>query len=135
MNLKEAREMIVDVPQSLFAPAPIETLVAEFVNHLGVPAALDEENSPQIIFNVAYEGVRYILLRCIDLQQKQPANLSPREQEIVRMLTKGLQNKNIAQVLEISPHTVATYMKRIFAKLGVNSRTEIIIKTLLNNLW
>jgi DNA-binding CsgD family transcriptional regulator len=48
--------------------------------------------------------------------------LSPRERQIVRLVAEGHVNKAIGAVLDISPWTVATHLRRIFAKLGVASR-------------
>jgi DNA-binding CsgD family transcriptional regulator len=56
--------------------------------------------------------------------------LSPREQEIVRMVAKGHPNKVIADVLSISAWTVCTHVRRIFAKLGVGSRAAMIARLL-----
>ena len=52
--------------------------------------------------------------------------LSPREQQIVRLVAKGLVNKTIGHVLDISPWTVSTHVRRIFAKLGVASRASMV---------
>lgn len=52
--------------------------------------------------------------------------LSPREREIARMVAQGYANKTIATILEISPFTVNTYLRRIFAKLGVPSRAAMV---------
>lgn len=52
--------------------------------------------------------------------------LSPREKEIVRLVAKGLPNKTIAAILDISPWTVATHIRRVFGKLGVRSRAAMI---------
>jgi DNA-binding CsgD family transcriptional regulator len=52
--------------------------------------------------------------------------LSPRERQIVRLVAKGHVNKTIGAVLDISPWTVATHLRRIFAKLGVASRASMI---------
>lgn len=54
--------------------------------------------------------------------------LSPRELEIVRLVAKGEVNKTIAAVLEISPWTVATHLRRIYAKLGVTSRAAMVAR-------
>jgi DNA-binding CsgD family transcriptional regulator len=56
--------------------------------------------------------------------------LSPREQEIVRMVAKGHPNKIIADVLNISSWTVCTHLRRIFAKLGVGSRAAMVAQLL-----
>jgi DNA-binding CsgD family transcriptional regulator len=52
--------------------------------------------------------------------------LSPREQEVIRLVMKGLSTRGIAAVLEISPWTVITHLRRIFSKLNVNSRAEMV---------
>jgi DNA-binding NarL/FixJ family response regulator len=54
--------------------------------------------------------------------------LSPREQEIIRMVAKGYSNKTIAGVLNISCWTVGTHLRRTFAKLGVASRAAMIAR-------
>jgi DNA-binding NarL/FixJ family response regulator len=69
------------------------------------------------------------------LQQKgsspQPAeNLSPREQEVLDFLARGLLYKEIAENLGISYETVHTYIRRIYEKLQVRTRTEAVAKFL-----
>jgi DNA-binding CsgD family transcriptional regulator len=53
--------------------------------------------------------------------------LSPREIEISRLVSRGLPNKAIARVLDLSPWTISAHLKRIFAKVGVSSRTELAV--------
>lgn len=60
-------------------------------------------------------------------------NLSPREQAIAKLVAQGLPNKSIAAILNISPWTVATHLRRIFGKLSVTSRTEMIAKLMAEN--
>jgi DNA-binding NarL/FixJ family response regulator len=56
--------------------------------------------------------------------------LSKRELEVVHLLAQGLSNREIAQRLELSQHTVKNHMFRIFEKLGVSSRIELLHMTL-----
>jgi DNA-binding NarL/FixJ family response regulator len=56
--------------------------------------------------------------------------LSKREIEVVRWLAEGLSNREIAQRLELSQHTVKNHLFRIFEKLGVSSRVELLNMTL-----
>src|SRR5919108_4637312 len=53
------------------------------------------------------------------------ANLTEREGEIAGFLLRGHSAKSIARALRISPGTVRNHMKRIYAKLGVSSQTEL----------
>lgn len=60
-------------------------------------------------------------------------NLSPREQAIAQLVAQGFPNKSIAAILNISHWTVATHLRRIFGKLSVTSRTEMIAKLMAEN--
>jgi DNA-binding CsgD family transcriptional regulator len=57
-------------------------------------------------------------------------HLSPREQEVVRLLLADLSNKEIAQALGLSLNTVKGYLKLLTRKLGVSSRTGILARML-----
>ncbi len=81
------------------------------------------EESEPIVFSTTLQGIRYTLLRHRDGAQP---SLSRRETEIVERVAAGKPNKVIAGELEISQHTVATYLRRIFLKLEVNSRAAMI---------
>jgi DNA-binding NarL/FixJ family response regulator len=56
--------------------------------------------------------------------------LSKREVQVVQCLAEGLSNREIAQHLELSQHTVKNHLFRIFDKLGVSSRVELLNMTL-----
>lgn len=51
-------------------------------------------------------------------------DLSPREQEVLALLALGRTNAEIGEQLFLSVDTVKTYVRRVFAKLGVNNRTQ-----------
>ena len=53
-------------------------------------------------------------------------SLSPREREILMLLTQGKTQKQIAAALVISPKTVATHIQHLLGKLGVNSRAQAV---------
>lgn len=55
--------------------------------------------------------------------------LSKREVEVVRCLAEGLTNREIAERLGLSQHTIKNYLFRIFDKLGVSSRIELLFMT------
>ena len=56
--------------------------------------------------------------------------LSAREMEVVNCLAEGLSNREIAERLELSRHTIKNYMFRIFDKLGVSNRVELLFYVL-----
>jgi DNA-binding NarL/FixJ family response regulator len=56
--------------------------------------------------------------------------LSPREVEIVKLIARGLRNKEIADALTISEETVRAHLKHILKKLGVNDRTAAVTEAL-----
>jgi len=62
--------------------------------------------------------------RTDDLQR--PSMLSDRETEILRLVAKGLNFKEVGNILGLSPHTVNTHVKRTYQKLAVHSRGEAV---------
>jgi DNA-binding NarL/FixJ family response regulator len=53
--------------------------------------------------------------------------LTRREEEVVRLVADGLKNREIAQKLQVKEHSIRNYIYRIFEKLGVSSRVELIL--------
>jgi HD-GYP domain-containing protein (c-di-GMP phosphodiesterase class II) len=53
-----------------------------------------------------------------------PAGLTPREVEVLRLLARGLSNKEIARRLVISPKTVGNHVEHIYGKIGASSRAR-----------
>jgi len=62
------------------------------------------------------------------LPQFPEANLTPREEEILSYLAKGYLYKEIANALFINIETVRTHIHRIYQKLQVRTRTEVLLK-------
>jgi DNA-binding NarL/FixJ family response regulator len=60
--------------------------------------------------------------------------LSDREKEILQLMTTGLIKKEIAYRLTLSVHTVDTYLRRIYEKLEVNTRTGAVATALKEGL-
>lgn len=58
------------------------------------------------------------------------AILSRREEEVLHLLAEGLTNRELANVLHLSEHTVKNHIFRIFNKLGVSSRIEAVLYAL-----
>ena len=62
-------------------------------------------------------------------ERKRPSNgwasLTPTELDVVRLVSEGLANKDIAERLFISPRTVQTHLTHVYAKLGLMSRVQL----------
>ena len=67
-------------------------------------------------------------------EERSPADLSPREREILEWIARGKSNSVIADILGLSRHTVDTITRRIYDKLNVNDRTTAAIKGLGSGL-
>ncbi len=118
----------------LAAPQTVEHLVQRLV--VQARAARTEPRPftgfvelADVLIDIEIDGVRCILLETPPDRPASPT-LSPREREIARMVTKGLPNKSIANVLQISTWTVSSHLRRVFTKLGVNSRAEMVVRLL-----
>ena len=83
----------------------------------------------QHAFTVAVEAVaNYPVVRTANSNAMNL--LSKRELQVVWALAEGLTNREIAQQLNLSPHTIKNYLFRIFDKLGVSSRIELLFMAL-----
>jgi DNA-binding CsgD family transcriptional regulator len=108
----------------------IEQLVRQLAAR-GGPAVLAELLGSEILLDVEVDGRRCLLVRSPEgAAAEDGAVLSPREDEIARMVAQGYTNRAIAAVLEISSWTVSTHLRRIFDKLGVNSRAAMVARLL-----
>jgi len=58
--------------------------------------------------------------------------LTPREEQVVALVAEGLGNRHIATELNLSEHTVKKYLFRIFEKLGVSTRVELVLYAMNN---
>jgi DNA-binding NarL/FixJ family response regulator len=58
--------------------------------------------------------------------------LTPREEQVVALVAEGLSNRQVARGLNLSEHTVKKYLFRIFEKLGISSRVELVLYAVNN---
>ena len=95
-------------------------------------AMLDQVQQRAIDTATTENGMSLMLehdnVRCVLVVSRQVPRhtLSPRELQIARLVADGATNRAIASSLDISLWTVSTHMRRIFAKLGVCSRAEMV---------
>ena len=92
--------------------------------------SLDEsEKSPTVLAKLEKDDSVYVLVRFRKRTGKR--RLTPRETEIARLASEGLSNKKIAERIAISVATVAAHLRRVYTKLGVGSRVELVCECLL----
>lgn len=60
--------------------------------------------------------------------------ITEREADVIKHIAEGLSNKQIADKLFLSTHTVNTHRKNIMSKLGVNNTAGIVMYAVKNNL-
>ena len=77
---------------------------------------------PSLAFQVLSEFQSYQSQEVSDVYQP----LTPREREILKLMSEGLPNKTIASRLQISERTVTTHVANIYSKLHVNNRVSAI---------
>jgi DNA-binding CsgD family transcriptional regulator len=120
--------------------AAVEDLLREILERLDdvreEPGQAPEHSNGAgtVVLDVQVDGIAYKLLRDATPVAQHRAMLSPREQEIVRLVAKGLPSKAIAEVLDMSLWTVGTHLRRVFAKLGVSTRAEMIARVIGDGL-
>ncbi len=76
-------------------------------------------------------GLQFIKLREVSIVNQEKARaskLSDREIEVLRLLSEGLTNQQIADELFVSLNTIKTHLAKIYQKLGVSRRTQAIQK-------
>jgi DNA-binding CsgD family transcriptional regulator len=107
----EVLTAVVTMLRDLLAKAELGILELEVVTGLGLASVREQDN-----------------VRCALVVELPPNNqsLSPREMQIAGMVADGATNRAIASMLDISLWTVSTHLRRIFAKLGVSSRAEMV---------
>lgn len=81
----------------------------------------------QIEIQLFLQSVYQTYCKVISSNRHRESELSERERDVLFWLTQSKSNSAIAAILEISPATVDTYMRRIFRKLGVSDRVGAAI--------
>jgi len=95
----------VSAGQSFFSPSVATVMLDDYVRHLTARGAAD----------------RYELL-------------SEREREVFQLIAEGRSNKDVAQVLSVSPATVETHRAHILQKLGVHNTAELVLAAVRQGL-
>jgi ATP/maltotriose-dependent transcriptional regulator MalT len=101
----------------------VSLLLQRAYDHAEVPGSADRELQPLIGSLLSRWNARHAMGRP---EARISDVLTERERDILCRISQGMRDKQIARVLQISPETVKTHMKRIFLKLTVSTRTEAV---------
>lgn len=80
-----------------------------------------------------------IARRIMRLAKQQPATLllipiTPREEEVLTCIAKGLNRTEVALILGVSAHTITTHVRSIYSKLDISSRAEATVEAIRRGL-
>jgi DNA-binding CsgD family transcriptional regulator len=105
--------------------------VLDFTGPAHKPPGAAEAPPEPMLPEVRVSGRRYRLIlvdpkEAVDESPSVVELLTPRELQIVALVAAGNVNKQVADVLRISEWTVSTHLRRIFAKLGVDTRAAMV---------
>ncbi len=143
-TLKALRDRGQDVPAIVFTAFDTDERILSAVQ-AGAQGYLLKGAPREELFNairVVYGGgsllqpivTSKLLRRITEAQGTQTEPLSPREREVLTLMVRGLQNKEIAAQLVISERTVKFHVSSILAKLGAGNRTEAVTIALQRHL-
>ncbi len=87
------------------------------------------KNRTSSYYTVPISYVEQLIKACPENHQQDTVmdTLTPRERDVLQLLTSGVSNSDIANQLVLSEGTVRIYLSRIYGKLGVNSRTQAVL--------
>jgi DNA-binding CsgD family transcriptional regulator len=107
-------------------PPPVEAGLRDLAEQLRraiEDGAVRERPEDGVLLDITVGAVRCLVL---EQQESVTVALSPREQQVALQVAAGRTNQAIAASLEISAWTVSTHLRRIYAKLAVSSRAEMV---------
>jgi DNA-binding NarL/FixJ family response regulator len=94
---------------------------------IGQQAADALTGSAPLSPSIAACVLRYLREHPVSTEEDDP-DLSPREFELLRLLARGSSNREAADTLFLSPHTISSHVKSIYRKLGASSRGEAVAR-------
>ena len=136
-DLREAVDLFERAPRRLELAAALEDLGAELaatdreaaIDVLGRTLALQTElgatwDARRVRSRLRELGVRRRLVTA-EPETSGWAAMTASELAVARLVAEGLTNREVAERLFVSPHTVNSHLRHVFSKLGINSRVEL----------
>ncbi len=97
--------------------------LAALISGEETPGTRDPERLPFV-----WRDAHYVGAPSLQPGGRVDETLTARERDVLATLGRGFSNKHIARVLQISPETVKSHVKRIFLKLAVRTRTQAVLR-------
>lgn len=72
--------------------------------------------------------------KSLEEERRLLGELTLREQDVLKLIAKGLSNSDIAKRLFISPHTVKNHVSNIYRKIGIDDRTQVALMAIRHGL-
>ena len=101
---------------------------------IGQQAAAALSGGAPLSPSIAAYVLRYLRGQQEQRSEDSDPDLSPREYELLQLLASGQSNRQAAEALSLSPHTVGDHVKSIYRKLGVSSRGEAMVRAFRSGL-
>ena len=119
-------QMDADVRRDAYAGGasavlPLDVRAAELI------AAVRAAANGLVVMQPAVSLEMAALTRTTQRRAELPVSLTPREQEVLTLLARGLANKAMAAELHITEHTVKTHVAAVYEKLGAGNRAEAVV--------
>jgi DNA-binding CsgD family transcriptional regulator len=137
VDLREAVDLFERTPRRLELAAALEDLGVELIaadreaaiDPLGRTLSLYTElgatwDAGRVRSRLRELGVRRRLV-VAEPETDGWAALTTSELAVVRLVAEGLTNREVAERLFLSPHTVSSHLRHVFSKLGISSRVEL----------
>lgn len=127
--IRKIREIAPDLKIIILTMHP-EDIYGKTALQMGASGYLIKDDEPKKLIqaiNRVYEGEQVFSEDLLSSKKKnKPIKLSRREIEVLKLLSNGHSNKDIAEELEISDKTVSTYKLRLLNKIGAKSVVDLI---------
>lgn len=122
----------------------VANLFDEWTNDAPTQPAISEDEAAEGLLRQVHGGLlphqeTRIVLDCVGQRKRAakvwPSGMTQREAEVLRELARGKTNKEIAQILNVSPKTVDNHLQNLYPKIGAESRTAAALYAMQNGLF
>lgn len=122
-GIRELKNLYPDTPLAVLSASPASDVEEQCIE-AGADIYIEKSSGAQEIG----AALRALLYADGGFEELAPTDnkLSKRQKQLIVMLDRGLSNREIADELSISEHTVKVHLWRLFRRLGVKSRTQTI---------